>query len=371
MLKLLKNDIFKVLVYVAAVIVTGASLAPVFYDWGKTAVEEARFEGKPIPVLKVDLHAELKRASLPRYWNRAMQLSALVYLLPLMAWLNVPAREILQLRRNPRRFRDFGFGFAIAALWMAAVGLALLKFDVFALQESRPPLGKILHQWLLTALVVAVLEEFFFRGCLMGLTMRKTRRIGVLLFVSTFFAAVHFLKPPEQYTITVPRDIVAKRESGGNEIAISRGSQLLLHNPFDDLRIDLLDGDKTHRILLDEADRGITGIDGVKRDTGFWLLGRIFAKFRDPRFIVAEFATLFLIGWILGYTRLKTRSLWLAIGLHAGWIFAYESFRTMTAKVMTGTQPWIGDDLKSGLLAIWIVTLTGVLTWMWLKATER
>ncbi len=369
--KLFQSDIFKVLVYVTAVIVCGALLAPVFYDWGKNAVAEGRFEGKPIPVLKIDLHAELERASLSRYWNRAMQLCALVFLWPLIKWLNIPRRELLQLEPNPRRWRHFGFGFAVAGLWMLVVGLILLKLQVFAINDAAPALLKVFHQWMLTALVVSIVEEFFFRGCLMGLTLRKTRRLGTLLFVSAFFAAVHFLKPPDEYTVTTPREVVAERASSGQPITVPAGSHLILNQPFDNLKIDLQDGEKTHRILIADADRDILGIDGVRWDTGFWLLGQIFTKFKDPQFIIAEFTTLFLIGWILGYTRLKTRSLWLATGLHAGWIFAYESFRTMTTKELTDTLPWIGQDLKSGLVAILMVSLTGVLTWMWLKASSR
>lgn len=372
MSKLFQSDIFKILVYVTAVIVTGSYLAPIFYNWGKTAVEEGRFEDKPIPVLKVDLHSELDRASLPRYWNRAIQLSALVYLIPLFMWLRISPKELLQLKKNPHRLKHFAFGFAIAALWMLVVGLVLLRFDVFSVRANPPDLLKVFHQWLLTALVVSFAEEFFFRGCLLGLSLRKTRRLGALLFVSAFFSAVHFLKPPDEYAVTVPYDIAAERVSNGKAIAIPEGAKLVLIQPFDNRKVEYHETDeKSHRVKLRQADRYILGVNGVESTTGFWLLGQIFKQFGDPRFIIAEFTTLFIIGWILGYTRLKTHSLWLAIGLHAGWIFAYESFRTMTQKDIADTLPWIGNDLKSGLVAIAMVTLTGLLTWAWLKASTR
>jgi CAAX amino terminal protease family. len=57
-------------------------------------------------------------------------------------------------------------------------------------------------------------------------------------------------------------------------------------------------------------------------DLGLPIHGDAFAGFGDPMMVLAAFATLFLIGCILADARVLTRSLWLPIGLHAGWIFA-------------------------------------------------
>ena len=42
--------------------------------------------------------------------------------------------------------------------------------------------------------------------------------------------------------------------------------------------------------------------------------------------VLSAFATLFLIGCILSDARVLTRSLWMPIGLHAGWIFVSGTF---------------------------------------------
>ena len=60
--------------------------------------------------------------------------------------------------------------------------------------------------------------------------------------------------------------------------------------------------------------------------SGFQSIGDAFAGFGDPMMVLAAFATLFLIGCILADARVLTRSFWLPIGLHAGWIFASGTF---------------------------------------------
>ena len=60
--------------------------------------------------------------------------------------------------------------------------------------------------------------------------------------------------------------------------------------------------------------------------------------------VLAAFATLFLIGCILADARVLTRSLWLPIGLHAGWIFASGTFSwlarpQMACVAVAGQEP--------------------------------
>ena len=62
--------------------------------------------------------------------------------------------------------------------------------------------------------------------------------------------------------------------------------------------------------------------DTVTWLSGFVSLGNSFSQFAEPLLVTAGFTTLFLLGWILADARVRTHSLWLPIGLHAGWIFA-------------------------------------------------
>ena len=49
---------------------------------------------------------------------------------------------------------------------------------------------------LLSAVVVALIEESFFRGALLGALRRRFSWLSALVVMSLVFASVHFLKPP-------------------------------------------------------------------------------------------------------------------------------------------------------------------------------
>ena len=68
--------------------------------------------------------------------------------------------------------------------------------------------------------------------------------------------------------------------------------------------------------------------------------------------VLAGFSTFFCIGWILADARLRTRSLWLPIGLHAGWIFANGVFSKVAHREIVAL-PWLGKDLLVGIVASW------------------
>lgn len=310
---ILRSDVFKITVYTVSVIIVGALLTPPLYWVGTAIYESGVFAGKKI--LGTDLHDELRRADLARYFNRAMMVAALVGLWPAIRWLGGKPQEFLQLDANPRRWWHLGGGFVLAGGGLLLLGWWLMSAGVFVPNPKHRPAWEVAFAALGSGLTVAAVEEFFFRGCLMGLALRTAGRNTAWAFVAVFFAAVHFLKPPEDLVMPEP----------------------------------------------------------ITWTSGFWLTGNIFHQFTEPVFIAAEFLTLLLVGGILGFTRLRTRSLWLAIGLHGGWVFGIKFFAGMTrrAKGLEDTLPWIGKDLKSGLAAVFVVALTGAVVWGWMKWQER
>jgi membrane protease YdiL (CAAX protease family) len=310
---ILRGDALKITVYTAVTLLLGAVLTPLFYRIGVAIHDSGALAGHR--VLGLDLHEELGRADLARYFNRAMMLAALAGLGPVIRWLGGHPRDFLRLEANGRRGWHLAGGFFLAAGGFFLLGWGLMAGGVFVPNPKARPLVEAVAGALFSGLAVGLLEEFFFRGCLLGLALRTAGRNAAMLFVAVFFAAVHFLKPPEELAMPDP----------------------------------------------------------VTWTSGFWLLGRIFHQFTRPEFMVAEFTTLFLVGWILGYTRLRTRSLWMAIGLHGGWVFGIKLFGAMTrrARGLEETLPWIGKDLKSGLAAVAVVAITGVAVWAWLTFGER
>jgi hypothetical protein len=62
----------------------------------------------------------------------------------------------------------------------------------------------------------------------------------------------------------------------------------------------------------------------------------------------------------------RTRSLWLAIGLHSGWIFARGVFQTVAKREIV-VLPWLGKNLLVGIVPLALAGLTWVLMRGWLK----
>jgi membrane protease YdiL (CAAX protease family) len=100
--------------------------------------------------------------------------------------------------------------------------------------------------------------------------------------------------------------------------------------------------------------------------SGFNSVAHSFDRFFDPMLVAAAFTTLFFIGWIMGDARVRTRSLWLPIGLHAGWIFAAGTFNA-AARRQVIALPWLGKDLLVGIVPLIVAGLTWILILLWLN----
>ena len=84
---------------------------------------------------------------------------------------------------------------------------------------------------------------------------------------------------------------------------------------------------------------------------------KIFWQYGEPQLIVGGLLTLVLVGWILGYVTEQTKSLWMAIGIHGGWVFALRSFMLNSHRVGE-TSFWFGRDLITGGAPLILLALT-------------
>jgi uncharacterized protein len=82
--------------------------------------------------------------------------------------------------------------------------------------------------------------------------------------------------------------------------------------------------------------------------------------------VASALATLFFIGLVLADARVLTRSLWLSIGLHAGWIFGSGAFSRL-ARQQTLAFPWIGKNMLVGIIPLGVAALTWVIMRIWVK----
>ena len=238
------------------------------------------------------------------FFHRAILVAAVILLWPLLRVSNVRGLAEVGLAPNPNWGRDLGSGVLLSVIPLLFCGALLIAIHVYSLRHVFlwPRFGKVL----VAAISVPFIEETFFRGIVLGILLRTGRKRLSVVAVSVLFAAVHFLKGSER------------------EPAI------------------------------------------VTWTSGFQSMGDAFAGFGDPMMVLAAFATLFLIGCILADARVLTRSLWLPIGLHAGWIFASGTFSWLARGQMVAL-PWIGKNLLVGIIPLGLAAVTWILMRLWLK----
>jgi membrane protease YdiL (CAAX protease family) len=164
----------KILLYLVVVVLLGALLAPPIYWTLHEAVDFPFY----------------------RYLNRVMQVTAFILLGPLLFWLGIRSTREFGLERNPRAARDALTGFFIALAPGALFGGVLLMLDVYRIKHDFMPFLLLRIAW--TAGFVAVVEEFLFRGVLLGLAAKSFGTWPAAFGVSVVFAGVHFLRPGKQ-----------------------------------------------------------------------------------------------------------------------------------------------------------------------------
>ncbi len=238
------------------------------------------------------------------FFHRALLVAAVLLLWPLFRSIRLRNLEDLALRRSGHWSRDFAAGFFLAALPLLCCGALLIALHLFSLRVAISwfSLPKIIG----ASIAVPLIEEAFFRGLILGILLRSGRTNMSIFLTSALFAIVHFLKAP------LHTSAIVTWTSGFNSIAHS------------------------------------------------------FSQFSNPTMVAAGFMTLFLIGWILADARVATRSLWLSIGLHAGWIFGSGGFSKIAHREILAL-PWLGNNLLVGIAPLGVACLTWMLMRGWLR----
>ena len=293
------KELGKILLYLIASVVLGALLAPVLFKGGQWLGDHGIFRS-------------LETQPFRRFFNRTVQISAIVLLWPLAKSFRVRTIGELGLRPDPRWWPRWLAGLAAAVLLMLAMCAILNAFG--AIEMLRPEDRKVgqLPKVIFTAAFVGILEECIFRGAFLGLFQRSMSRWSALTFTSALYSVLHFIKP---LTVTI---------------------------------------DPAHVNWL----------------SGFALLPAVFSQWTDPAMIGSLFTTLFAVGWVLGWAVQRTRSLWMSIGLHSGWVLCAQGFGKF-ATFADGRLPWIGSEIRIGIAPLLTVLFTGGVCWLWLKYVDR
>ncbi|HEU0207423.1 MAG TPA: CPBP family intramembrane glutamic endopeptidase [Candidatus Udaeobacter sp.] len=250
------------------------------------------------------IFSSLARYDFDTFFDRAVLVAAVVLLWPLLCLSNIRRLNDLGIVPNPRWIRDLWAGVLLSTIPLIISGYLFIQFHVYSFRHVLmwPRIGKII----VAAICVPLIEETFFRGIVLGLLLRTGRKFLPIIAVSSLFAVVHFLKGPDRVATI------------------------------------------------------------VTWSSGFQSIAHAFAGLGEPKTILFAFATLFMIGCILADARFLTNSLWLPIGLHAGWIFASGTF-SLLARRYAVALPWIGKNLLVGIVPLCLGAITWIVMRLWLK----
>jgi membrane protease YdiL (CAAX protease family) len=238
------------------------------------------------------------------FFHRALLLGAIALLWPLLRELRIKSWRDLELEPNPRWLRDVAIGFVLSGLPVLLCEIFLVQRGFYLMRDNVSTIA--LGRAFLSAIIVPFIEEALFRGLFLGVLLRAMRPWTANIVSAAIFSIVHFLKAQDQTTTD------------------------------------------------------------VRWFSGFVSLAHSTDQFAQPMLVLAGFTTLLVIGIVLAYGRLRTRSLWLPIGLHAGWILGNEAFSKI-ARRGAAALPWLGKSLLIGLVPLAVCLLSWGLLRIWLR----
>jgi len=240
-----------------------------------------------------------ERYSFSKIFNRTFMISGILLFFFCRRLLGIGRPADLGLTRFRDNRCDIATGWLLAVGSMALLAAVMTLYDVFT-PFFRLSLAESIRRCasaLASGAFAGLLEEVFFRGILFK-GLFEQGRVRAYLGANLFYSALHFVKPSEANSMEV----------------------------FDPL-------------------------------AGFRHLASTFTPFLDPLPLLPGIFGLFLIGAVLSFALYRTANLYLAIGLHAGWIFGLKTLRVFgdfrredldwmfgstDPKVVSGVYTWIG-----------------------------
>jgi membrane protease YdiL (CAAX protease family) len=177
------------LIYIMAVFIGGALLAPPVY-WLVQSFVHAHPE-----FFAHHLH-KVATASFPRYVNRSLMAVALIGLWPLVKNLEFHSLPELGIVRPRGQWKKLAAGFVLGFVSLAIVAGISIAFHARQLNE-RPSGSAIFHRLLeaaATAIVTAILEEILFRGAIFGALRKVFHWTVALVLSSMIYAILHYFE---------------------------------------------------------------------------------------------------------------------------------------------------------------------------------
>jgi hypothetical protein len=197
--------------------------------------------------------------------------------------------------KNRRALIGLGLGLGIGSMLIVyLLGVALGVFVWDTNGKSVSYLIRKVLQALAGGLFIGIFEEILFRGFIFGALRKSLGVVTAVILSSLFFSVVHFMRP-------VNPEILGQWNSG------------------------------------------------------FMLFGNLFARAGDA--FLQEACTLFCMGLVLAVLCHWMKSIYVAIGLHAGWVWVMMLFRLFTQNQKTmiwlyGTSDWVSKAWMGPILSL-------------------
>jgi len=251
------------------------------------------------------------RIPFSRFFDRFFIVSGILLFFSYRSLLKIDSLSQLGLSPRTRAASDVAIGLCLALASMFALGLVISLAGAYQ-PFFRLSLGESVGQYvkaILTGFTVGFLEEIFFRGIIFRGLLEDWKPLPAFITANLFYSALHFVRPAEKYFLSAM-------------------------DPW----------------------------------AGFRHLFSTFAPFLEPAEIAPGIIGLLLIGIVLSYAFLRTGTLYLAIGLHAGWVISIKTVRVFgdyqtenlgwlfgasDPKFVSGVATWAGI-LLVGLAVHWL-----------------
>jgi uncharacterized protein len=177
-------------------------------------------------------------------------------------------------------------GLLVGASIMLPLMLTLFGLDIRVLKPGVEwtvgELAQLIGAGLLSGLVVAFIEETFFRGALFTAVKRESGTAMAIVLPSMLYASVHFL---------------------GGRLRIAR--------------------------------------EDVEWATGFEVLSKLLEQYQTPLNLIDSFLALVAVGVLLAVVRLRTGAIAACIGLHAAWVCTIAFVRRASIVQENASAGWM------------------------------
>jgi membrane protease YdiL (CAAX protease family) len=200
---------------------------------------------------------------------------------------------------------------------VVAVGVMVVLFVLASVMGGFPPAGhaaRLLPRYVFSAVVIAVIEEGFFRAFLFGGMEGDFGSTGALIVSSAIYALAHLVRAPARFFVST---------------------------------LDLTAGVRT--------------------------LGLSFSQLSAPLSALPTLVGLFLLGVVLAEAFILTGTVWFSVGLHTGFVIGAK----LWPKVMVtrrGLPGWLAGWGRQPLIsgaAAWVAALAVLLLLRALAGTRR